>query len=86
MGLETVVRCGRVAAGGVDDGSRNGEGQRRTGSDVHMKSRVVLAMLGVVAGGGLVTFGLYLAWAPLAYIFAGACFIVAGLFTESSDE
>lgn len=51
-----------------------------------MRNRVVVAVIGVIVGSGLVTVGLYRAWQPLAWIFAGACFIVAGLFTESGNR
>jgi hypothetical protein len=47
--------------------------------------KLYLALSSVLLGGGLVTWGLYLIYPPAAVLFAGACFVAAGLLSEGAE-
>jgi hypothetical protein len=44
--------------------------------------KLYLAVSGLVLGGGMICYGLFLIFPPAAWIFTGACFVVAGFYSE----
>lgn len=47
--------------------------------------KLSFAVSSAVFGGGLICWGLFLIFPPAAAIFAGACFVVAGLYSDGAE-